>query len=144
MGLSIKSCLFHVMQIPDVKLPSFSFEAPKVDTSKFSAPKFDVPAAPKFDASKLDAPKVSVPKIGLSDDELAKLPPQEVRDEKAAKEATKYKDLKAKAKDLEAKAKAAKDEARAAKKIAKEAKDDACVTRFGGKVLCIRPLDSGY
>ena len=30
------------------------------------------------------------------------------------------------------------------KKVAKEAKDEACKTRFGGKVLCIRPLNSGY
>ena len=30
------------------------------------------------------------------------------------------------------------------KKIAKEAKDEACATRFGGKILCVRPFGVGY
>lgn len=30
------------------------------------------------------------------------------------------------------------------KRIAKDAKDEACATRFGGKILCIRPFGIGY
>lgn len=46
--------------------------------------------------------------------------------------------------ELQAKYKATKADAKAAKLAAKAAKDEACATRFGGKILCIRPLDSGY
>ena len=46
--------------------------------------------------------------------------------------------------EFEAKAAQMRQVANDKKKVAKEAKDEACKTRFGGKVLCIRPLNSGY
>jgi uncharacterized protein (UPF0335 family) len=46
--------------------------------------------------------------------------------------------------DVERKAQELRQLANEKKKIAKEAKDQACETRFGGKILCIRPLNSGY
>ena len=46
--------------------------------------------------------------------------------------------------EIERKAVLARDTANEAKKAAKEAKDLACETRFGGKILCIRPFGIGY
>ena len=45
---------------------------------------------------------------------------------------------------MEAKAREARNIANVAKKEAQIAKDAACQTRFGGKVLCIRPFGIGY
>jgi hypothetical protein len=47
-------------------------------------------------------------------------------------------------KEVENKAKQLRAKADDKKKIAKEAKDEACATRFGGKILCIRPFGVGY
>jgi hypothetical protein len=46
--------------------------------------------------------------------------------------------------EYETKAKQLRDIASDKKRIAKDAKDEACKTRFGGKVLCIRPFGIGY
>jgi uncharacterized protein (UPF0335 family) len=46
--------------------------------------------------------------------------------------------------EVERKAQELRQVANDKKKVAKEAKDDACKTRFGGKILCIRPFNSGY
>jgi hypothetical protein len=46
--------------------------------------------------------------------------------------------------DVERKAQELRQIANEKKKGAKEAKDEACETRFGGKILCIRPFSSGY
>ena len=46
--------------------------------------------------------------------------------------------------EYEAKAKELRAVATAKKKVAKAAKDEACKTRPGGKILCIRPFGAGY
>ena len=46
--------------------------------------------------------------------------------------------------EVENKAKQLRAIANDKKKVAKEAKDAACETRFGGKILCIRPFGIGY
>jgi len=71
-------------------------------------------------------------------------PSQEVRDERAREAKAKFNDLDGVARGLEKQAATARAEASDQKKIAKEKKGQACETRLGGKVLCIRPLNSGY
>ena len=46
--------------------------------------------------------------------------------------------------DIEKEARAVREKANIAKKAAKDAKDEACKTRTGGKILCIRGFGSGY
>lgn len=46
--------------------------------------------------------------------------------------------------EIEAKARELRKAANEKKKIAKAAKDEACKTRFGGKILCIRPFGIGF
>jgi len=46
--------------------------------------------------------------------------------------------------EIEKKAKDARQEAKAAKDIFKIAKDEACKTRPGGKILCLRGFGVGY
>jgi hypothetical protein len=46
--------------------------------------------------------------------------------------------------EAEAAAAALRGDATAARKAAGALKDAACEGRFGGKILCLRPLDSGY
>ena len=159
---------------PDVKIPAFSMpkidlpdmpttsSLPAVSMPKFESPKFDIPKGPS----------VSMPKLDLRTADIdADVEPQEIRDERAKEARSVYKDADEKAKvsslsfggrglsslmqclifhsifclqDLEAKAAALRQVANEKKKVAREAKDAACETRFGGKVLCIRPLNSGY
>mmetsp|Transcript_59778 Transcript_59778/g.173180 ORF Transcript_59778/g.173180 Transcript_59778/m.173180 type:complete len:447 (-) Transcript_59778:803-2143(-) len=142
---------------PDVKLEIPEFKAPDLKMPSFSFPKVDLPdvpknvAAPTFSAPKFDIPKVEMPKaptvtipkldVGTVDEDIE---PQEIRDEKARVARTAYKEADEQAKDFEAKAAQMRQIANEKKKVAKEAKDDACKTRFGGKILCIRPLNSGY
>jgi hypothetical protein len=45
---------------------------------------------------------------------------------------------------VEAQAKELRNIANEKKKVAKAAKDEACKSRFGGKILCIRPFGIGY
>jgi len=133
---------------PDIKIPSFS--APDIKIPSFSAPKFEMPAAPSASTPKLsydlDVKAPSVPSFSSPAPESPKksLEPQEVRDGKARSAKDKFKNLDNEAKALEQKADDARQVAKAAKKQAKDAKDDACQTRAGGKVLCIRSLGSGY
>jgi len=46
--------------------------------------------------------------------------------------------------EAEKRARSLREIANAKKKTAKELKDDECKTRFGGKFICFRPLNSGY
>jgi hypothetical protein len=46
--------------------------------------------------------------------------------------------------DIEQQALDARNLANEKKKIFNEFKDDACKTRWGGKILCLRPFGSGY
>jgi uncharacterized protein (UPF0335 family) len=46
--------------------------------------------------------------------------------------------------EVERKAQELRQIANEKKNVAKEAKDEACKTRFGGTILCVRPLNSGY
>ena len=100
--------------------------------------------APVYDAPVVKAPSIpflSSPKVedSIPDDE-----PQEVRDERARQARTVFLSYDDDAKELETKANQARDLANEKKKLASDAKDEACKTHWGGKVLCLRPLNSGY
>jgi flagellar biosynthesis/type III secretory pathway protein FliH len=99
-------------------------------------PKLDVPPPPSFSVpSSSSAPKAV-------SDEFTE--PQEVRDERAAAKNEAYKQADADAKAAEKAAKVARDNANEAKKAFKQAKGEACKTRPGGKLLCIRGFGAGY
>ena len=74
----------------------------------------------------------------------APVEPQEVRDTRAREAKAKFKSLDEEAKAIEKQAKSAREVAKTANQEAKVAKDDACKTRPGGKILCLRGLGSGY
>jgi len=154
---------FKVPEIPSFSVPKFNL--PKVDVPKFEAPKFDMP--------KLDAPTLSIPAPSpkpapmappkpvqappLYDMDFQKpsfsspdssvdenLEPQEVRDGKAADAKSVFKQADKDAKEIEAQAKAARGKVNELKKDFKVAKDEACKTRPGGKLLCLRGFGLGY
>ena len=131
--------------MPDVKIPSFSvpsFDVPKFEAPKsVSMPKLDVPAVPKFEALK----SVSMPKLDLdipsapsTSTQDKYVEPQELRDARAAELNLKFKDVDKEAKAIEQKAKEARARANSAGQKFQAAKDDACSTRIGGKILCVR------
>eukprot|EP00586_Coscinodiscus_wailesii_P023904 CAMPEP_0172504670 /NCGR_PEP_ID=MMETSP1066-20121228/180454_1 /TAXON_ID=671091 /ORGANISM="Coscinodiscus wailesii, Strain CCMP2513" /LENGTH=418 /DNA_ID=CAMNT_0013280945 /DNA_START=137 /DNA_END=1393 /DNA_ORIENTATION=- len=147
------------ISVPEVKAPAF--DVPKFKTPAFDAPKFEKPdlsslKAPEFKAP--DIPKFDIPKpeydlkgsdgVPNEDGELV-LPPgvvgtQAERDERAKQAKQNYKDLDREAKLAEKQAKVARQTAKDAKKIAAAAKDEACATRPGGKIVCLRGLNIGY
>lgn len=149
--------------VPDIKIPEFkapTFSTPDIKTPdlkipdfkapSFSIPKLDIPAAPKLNVPSAP-PKfaTSPPSFGGSSDtspaeDSSPLESQEVRDEKAREAKTEFKRLDSEAKAIEKQAKEARQVANSAKKVAKGAKGEACQTRFGGKVLCVRPFGVGY
>ncbi|KAL3826547.1 hypothetical protein ACHAXA_003611 [Cyclostephanos tholiformis] len=129
------------VDMPKVDMPSFTM--PKVDVPdvpKFALPKVDLPAAPKYD---LDVPKFDMPsRVPAVVDE--NLEPQEVRDARAAEKNAAFKEAKDEARAAERAAKAAQERAQNAKKAFKDAKGEACKTRPGGKLLCLRGFGIGY
>jgi len=155
------------IKVPDIKIPDFkSFSMPKIDIPKIDAPKFDIPAAPKFDLPatpkyefdmpKVDTPKFDIPKVATPSFDLPSRPaaapvyvdpniePQEIRDARAADKKDAFKEAQGQAKEAEKVAKAAQDRANDAKKAFKQARGEACSTRPGGKLLCLRGFGAGY
>lgn len=142
------------VKVPDVSIPKFSVpkipDIPTPDTSSISAPSFSLPS------TKIEAPKVpsfSTPSFSGSDSGSSQgyasldqdiVDDQEERDLKAKEARTDFNEADANAREVENNAKKLRAIADSKKKIAKEAKDAACETRFGGKVLCIRPFGVGY
>ncbi|KAL7508103.1 hypothetical protein ACHAXN_005195 [Cyclotella atomus] len=129
---------------PDVKLPSFSM--PKVDV-----PKIDVPAVPSFDMPKTPAaPSFNVPSKSAAPAAFdAPGESQEARDARAAAKKADFKDADSVARasitcEAEKAAKIARDKANEMKKEFKAAKAEACATRPGGKLLCLRGFGVGY
>ena len=112
------------------------FEAPVYDAPVVKAPDFK---APVFKAPSL--PFASSPKV---EDNIPAEEPQDVRDERARQARTVFLSYDDDAKELEAKANQAREVANEKKKLASDAKDEACKTHWGGKVLCLRSLNSGY
>jgi len=146
---------------PVPELPKFEFKAPEVPSFGGVGGGGAVLEAPKA------APVALPPKPVVSDEEkqaakeaeaIAKAKAKEAEaivkaeaksaqaatDAVAKEAATEFKERDSAATEAEKKAAALRADANEAKKIAKEKKDIACETRFGGKFLCIRPLDSGY
>ena len=101
-------------------------------------PKFDMPKTPPFDASSIKVPTFSSPEVDKN------LEPQGVRDDKARAARVVYLQANDDAHDMEEKARAVRRLADEKKELAKEAKDVACQTHWGGKLLCLRPFNSGY
>ena len=81
---------------------------------------------------------LDVPAMPSSPTQDKYVDPQEVRDAKAAELNLKFKDVDKEARAVEQKAKEARAKANAAKQEFQAAKDEACATRIGGKILCIR------
>jgi len=150
---------FKAPNMDAVKMPDMkAFSLPKVDIP--AMPKIDIPAPPKFDAPKFDTPSAApaaanfdtqfdtpsaaAPAAAPKVDKYADLEPQEVRDERAAQKNSVYKSAQAEVKEAEKVADAAKKKAVAAKKVFKQAKGEACVSRPGGKALCLRGFGVGY
>lgn len=141
---------------PDIKVPSFS--APKFEAPKLDAPKFETPSAPTISLPKsppsfdldIKTPQAPVPSFSSPPPKVVQevvqvpLESQEIRDAKARAAKEKFKDLDDEARAFEKKAQETRELAKVAKKEAKIAKDEACETRPGGKVLCIRPFGIGY
>lgn len=145
---------------PDVKAPEFKapeFKAPDIKMPEFKAPSFSVPKMPDMPSvstpsfSVPTTPKVSTPSYSSSsssggyaslDENI--VDDQEERDEKAKVARTAFNEVDANAREVENQAKKLRAKADDKKKIAKEAKDEACETRFGGKILCVRPFGVGY
>mmetsp|Transcript_15077 Transcript_15077/g.17855 ORF Transcript_15077/g.17855 Transcript_15077/m.17855 type:complete len:100 (-) Transcript_15077:349-648(-) len=94
-----------------------------------------------FDTPKFDTPKRSSDNSAPKD---LNLESQDVRDERARVLASEFNKLENDAKAKSKVARAARKEAQAAKKLADAAKGEACKTRIGGKVACIRPFGVGY
>jgi hypothetical protein len=69
---------------------------------------------------------------------------QEERDSRAAAKNAEFKALKDEAKAAEKAAKVAQEKAQVGKKIFQDAKGEACETRPGGKLLCLRGFGLGY
>lgn len=153
----------YSLDIPDFKAPDV--KVPEVSLPKFSLPKIDIPkveipqpaatsSAPSFSvpSSNVELPKVSVPKFSapsigsgrVSNDVAFDGESQELRDERAKEARSAFNDADSTARDYEKKAKQLRDIANDKKRIAKDAKNEACETRFGGKLLCIRPFGIGY
>jgi hypothetical protein len=147
------------VKMPDmsaVKMPEFTApEIPKVSFPKFNLPSMPVVdsgissntvKAPSFEAPKVNLPDLSVPKPfgGSSGDDFNK-EPQKVRDEKAREARQVFLAANDDAKEAEAAAKAARALSNDKKSLAAQAKDEACSTRPGGKLICLRnPFTSGY
>ena len=143
------------VKLPDFKAPDIQFSMPKVDMPKMEMPSgVDVPKVdmPKVDMPKIDMPKFDVPKVSLpsfgggsgSTDDVF-LESQEVRDEKARTARQVYVQADAEAKEAEDAARAVRNAANDKKKLANAAKDEACETRPGGKIICLRnPFSAGY
>ncbi|EED92693.1 hypothetical protein THAPSDRAFT_262032 [Thalassiosira pseudonana CCMP1335] len=143
-AVDFKAAEMPDIKIPDIKLPSFSM--PKVDMPKIDVPKVDMPKidVPSFDVPKVSAPSFDVPSrasapVASFDENLE---PQEVRDERAAAKNVVLKE--AQNEEAEKLANIARNKAAQAKKDFKAAKADACATRPGGKLLCLRGFGVGY
>jgi len=126
--------------MPKVETPSTSFEAPKAPS--FSAPSFEAPKVPSFSAPSFSSGGSSTGGYASLDEKV--VDDQEERDAAAKDARMIFNDADANAKELESKARKLRSIADDKKKIAKEAKDIACMTRFGGKSICIRPFGIGY
>jgi len=135
--------------VPDIKIPDFSsFKAPDIKIPKIKTPDYDLDVSDK--ARNVELPKVSLPSFSTPsfssgsntvdfDGES-----QEIRDERAKEARSEFNGADSTAKEYENKAKQLRDIANDKKRIAIAGKDEACKTRFGGKVLCIRPFGIGY
>lgn len=152
------------IKIPDIKVPDFKapdmskvsmpkFDVPKFDMPKTDIPKFELPSDVSKNIPKFDLPDTGLPKIGLpslpsfSPDpkEMENLAPQEVRDQIARDKRQIFLSADDDAKEAEAKAREIRAIANAKKKEFNAAKDEACKTRPGGKILCLRnPFNAGY
>lgn len=150
---------FEAPNMDAIKMPDMkAFSLPKVDIP--AMPKIDIPALPKIDTPKFDMPaapakfdmpsapaapaKFDVPSAPAAPSVDENLEPQEVRDARAAETNAAYKDAQAEVKEAEKAASIAQNKAQAAKKVFKQAKGEACVTRPGGKALCLRGFGVGY
>jgi hypothetical protein len=147
---------FKAPDMPKFDMPdTSSFKAP--DMSSFSVPKFDLPKndyidfdqMPKFDAPKVGLPSnlPSFPSFGGGDSSKngVILAPQEVRDDRAREARQEYLQFDASAKEIEAQAREARNLAKEKQKLASAAKDEACQTKPGGKLLCLRnPFTAGF
>jgi len=155
---------------PDISLPAFKapdfkkpdFDIPKVEVPKLEIPKVDIPkiAVPKVDVSGVDAPKIDIPKFDSSSLPSISLPkvgggegakvdlnldPQDVRDERARAARQTYLASDETAKEAEAAARAAREAANEKLKLSRAAKDEACKTRPGGTLICLRnPFSTGF
>jgi len=165
---------FETPKFETPKFDAPKFDTPKFDTPKFDTPKFDTPKfdTPKFDTPKFDAPKfskpnfsspsisppsvpkfetplltpksasdltsTSKPKITISESDQAAL------DSYAASLSAKYDELNSQAKGLERAAGKARQKANEAKRMKRTARNEACENRVGGKIICVRPVGSGY
>jgi hypothetical protein len=144
------------LDVPDFKAPEMpKFDMPKIGMPKFDMPKMESPSGgydldiPKVKAPKGDMPSISLPNpfgggSSKSDDGVV-VAPQETRDESARQALAVYKDSDQEAKVLEQQARELRDAAKAKKQLFNLAKDDACKTRPGGKILCLRnPFSAGF
>jgi hypothetical protein len=163
------------MEMPKFDMPKFDmpsmpsggdskFVMPKVDMPKVDMPKVDMPkvdmpkAMPKVDMPKVDMPdmsKLNLPKVNLpslpkfgGDSGPAKdtgLEPRDIRDEKARQAKKIYSEADDEAQAQEQKARQSREYANLQKFNFEKAKDNACVDRPGGKLLCFRnPFQIGF
>lgn len=133
--------------VPEFKAPEF--KAPDVKLPEFKAPavpKFDIPSretSPPSSSASYDFDVSSDSRISVSEPEEY-IEPQEVRDERAKEAKIVFKDAAKEAKAIEQEAKIARAKANNLKKEFNKAKDDACKTRPGGNILCVRGFTVGY
>jgi flagellar biosynthesis/type III secretory pathway protein FliH len=160
------------LKLPDISIPDFKapditipdFKAPDIkmpDLPKFSMPKmatdgYDFPdiKAPKVDIPNVDMPKIAMPALpsfgggggaSSSDNPSSPLESQDVRDERARSAKADFADADNTAREIEAKALELRAVANDKKQAFKDAKDEACATRPGGKILCLRnPMKAGF
>lgn len=98
---------------------------------------------PSFEGS--PSSTFSQPKSSKTPDSLLSLESQEIRDERAREARAAFNEKDEAAKQVERQAADARKLANESKKAFYAAKDEACATRFGGKLLCLRPWWSvGY
>lgn len=142
-----------VLEMPKFSMPKMDLPE-KSDMPKFDAPKFEAPKVLEFRAPKMSIPSFDAPKSSGGYDfssqaasaskEAEVVEPQEVRDARAKEARSDFLAADNEAKELERQARELREVANGKKKIANELKGDACKTRLGGKIVCLRPLNSGY
>ena len=154
---SVKMPDMSSVKMPDmgsVKMPDMS----AIKIPEFTAPKFDMPAMPSGgdgSGSSFNVPKVTLPDVSFSNPfggsdssssvDSGDMESQSARDDKAREARQVYLAADADAKEAEATARAVRATANEKKDLASKAKDEACETRPGGKLICLRnPFTSGY